>query len=144
MNTTASMHGASRIEIGGRRAASVDVAVGATIQCVKGRLWITQEGDTRDYCVPAGVTFCTDRNGRAVLSAIDETSVAIVRKSQSQSCTPGSLRIDSVERMVRAARSAQAAYIGTAFTRAAYWVLGRVEALFRTALRQRPRTESAC
>lgn len=142
MNTTASMHRASRIEIGGRRAASVDVAVGATIQCVKGRLWITQEGDTRDYCVPAGVTFCADRKGRAVLSAIDETSVAIVRPSQSRSSVPGSLRIDSLDRLVQAARSAQAAYVGAVFTRAAQRVLKMAEALSKAALRQPPKTES--
>jgi hypothetical protein len=113
--------GHSRIEIAGDRAVSVNVEVGATIQCVSGRLWLTQEGDARDYSVPAGVTFCADRSGRAVLSAIGGPSVVTVREARAarSGCVPGTLTIDSIERITRDARAAQSAYFASVLTRMA-------------------------
>jgi hypothetical protein len=145
MNNTSSMYRASRVEIAGNRAVSVEIGVGATIRSVRGRIWITQEGDTRDYCIPAGVTFCADRSGRAVLTAIDGQSVAIVRDGgvESAGCVPGSLRIDSMTRFTRAARSAQAAYLALAIARMARWLRTAIEALGSATRRHRTKIERA-
>src|SRR5687767_2770184 len=97
MNNTSARDRASRIDVSANTAASIEVAAGAAIQCITGKLWLTQEGDPRDYVVPAGTTFCTDRAGRVVVSAIEGASVAAVRTAPA-SCVRGSVTIDSMER----------------------------------------------
>lgn len=53
---------------------------GTVVRCVTGRLWVTQEGDPRDYVVPAGARFCAGGSGRIVASAVAEhTSIAVYR-----------------------------------------------------------------
>lgn len=42
-----------------------------------GAVWITQEGDGRDYYVPAGASFSVTRNGRTVIAAIGRASIAV-------------------------------------------------------------------
>ena len=78
MNSTSAADRVSRIRIAARQAVSVMVEAGTEIRCVSGRIWLTQEGDARDHCIPAGVTFWTDRAGQAVMSSISGPSVAIV------------------------------------------------------------------
>ena len=142
MNNTASAQRASRLDIAADRATSVEVEAGAAIQVVSGRIWLTQEGDPRDYAVPAGVTFCTDRRGRAVLTAIDGTSVVLIVRDAR--CVQGTLRIDSLERITQEARRAQARYVADMLTR----TLSRVARSFRRLARllrlHRARLENAC
>ncbi len=58
--------------------ASVIGRSGSVVRVLQGRTWITQEGDARDYVVPAGVSFCAARNGHIVVSAVaDDTCIAI-------------------------------------------------------------------
>jgi len=40
-------------------------------------VWITQDGDARDYFVPAGKSFRVSRDGRTVVSAIRRSSIAL-------------------------------------------------------------------
>jgi hypothetical protein len=110
---------ASRIEIANGQACSLQVAFGTSIQVLSGKVWLTQEGDSRDYTIPGGVTFCVDRGGRAVLTAIGGASVVIVRKANAQrrTCVPGTVTIDSIEQIARQARASQAAYVASCFTR---------------------------
>jgi len=43
----------------------------------EGAVWITQEGDERDYFVPAGKSFRVSRDGLTVISAIRRSSIAV-------------------------------------------------------------------
>lgn len=53
---------------------------GSVVRVLQGRTWITQEGDARDYVVPAGMRFCVARSGHVVVSAVtDETIIAFGR-----------------------------------------------------------------
>jgi hypothetical protein len=106
-------------------AASFDVRAGAAIRCVAGKLWLTQEGDVRDYVVPAGTTFCTDRSGRVVVSAIDGASAVPVFERAPAHCVPGSVAIDSIERFTDAARKAQGQYVAALFSKAIGWIFRR-------------------
>ena len=134
------------IEIPDNRATSVKVAAGATIRCMAGKVWLTQEGDARDYCVPAGVTFCADRSGQAVLSAIEGPSTVIVQASAAEGsrCVPGTLRIDSIEELTRRARAEQAAYVAHVLMSMAASAFTAIQRLVRAALRRRTKLQSAC
>ncbi|MBX9903857.1 MAG: DUF2917 domain-containing protein [Burkholderiales bacterium] len=51
---------------------------GSVVRVLQGRTWITQEGDARDYVVPAGMRFCVARKGHVVVSAVvDDTTIAL-------------------------------------------------------------------
>ncbi len=53
---------------------------GTVVHCLSGRLWVTQEGDPRDYVVPAGAHFCASGHGRIVAGAVaDNTRIAVYR-----------------------------------------------------------------
>lgn len=53
---------------------SLVVRSGSEIRCLEGMLWITQEGDVRDYILKAGDSFRTDRKGKVVLQALNHSS----------------------------------------------------------------------
>ncbi|MEZ0396760.1 MAG: DUF2917 domain-containing protein [Anaerolineales bacterium] len=53
---------------------SLVIRRGAEIRCLEGVLWITQEGDLRDYILKPGETFVTDRKGKVVLQALKHAS----------------------------------------------------------------------
>jgi hypothetical protein len=44
---------------------------GDSINCMNGRLWITQEGDLKDYVVEAGQNFWVTKPGSIVIQALD-------------------------------------------------------------------------
>jgi hypothetical protein len=46
---------------------------GDVITCLNGTLWITQEGDLKDYVVEAGRSFWVTRIGTVVVQALDES-----------------------------------------------------------------------
>lgn len=119
MNNTSSAESASRIAVAANQAASIELPAGAAVGCVAGKLWLTQEGDARDYVVPAGTTFCTDRAGRVVVSAVDAASVVVVRETAPAHCVRGTVRVESVERFSHEARRAQAEYVAGMFVRLA-------------------------
>jgi hypothetical protein len=48
---------------------TLEDARGALVRCLRGRLWITQERDQKDYVVDAGGTFRIDRDGPTVVEA---------------------------------------------------------------------------
>ncbi len=53
---------------------------GSVVRVLQGRTWITQEGDARDYVVPAGMRFCVARSGHVVVSAVThDTTIALYR-----------------------------------------------------------------
>jgi hypothetical protein len=44
---------------------------GDVISCLNGTLWITQEGDLKDYVVEAGQNFWVTRSGTLVVQALE-------------------------------------------------------------------------
>jgi hypothetical protein len=50
---------------------------GATVVCVEGEVWITQEHDGRDLLLSAGESLRLSRNGRAVIQALRGSRVAV-------------------------------------------------------------------
>lgn len=51
-------------------------ARGWTVECRRGRLWITQDGDPRDIVIAAGEQFTFDRDTPTLVSALGESTVA--------------------------------------------------------------------
>jgi hypothetical protein len=50
---------------------------GTVVHVREGAVWITQEGDRRDYYVPARGSFRLTRDGLTLISAIGSASVAV-------------------------------------------------------------------
>ena len=55
----------------------VEDARGALLHVWEGAVWITQEGDERDYFVAAGKSFRVSRPGLTVVSALRASSLAL-------------------------------------------------------------------
>ncbi len=58
--------------------ARIEDGRGVRLYVREGELWITQEGDRRDYYVGAGESFQLDRDGVALASALRPSSVDLV------------------------------------------------------------------
>ncbi len=50
---------------------------GKTVTCVRGCLWITQDGDPKDVVIAAGDSYTLDRAGRMLVSALEDSSVML-------------------------------------------------------------------
>jgi hypothetical protein len=53
---------------------------GDRVDCLDGRVWITQDGDLRDVVLDAGQVFTLDRAGTAIVYALTEAAVALRRR----------------------------------------------------------------
>lgn len=53
----------------------VKTPLGVTLECLRGRIWITLDGDSRDVVLDAGQTFTVDRDQRTLVMALDEATV---------------------------------------------------------------------
>lgn len=92
---------------------------GTVVRCLSGQLWVTQEGDTRDYVVPAGTRFCAGGNGHIVASAVADGTRIVVERAAPQPAalwTYNAVRIDAdfvaaVEEAARRERSRQVALL---------------------------------
>lgn len=56
---------------------SLDDACGALIEPTGGRLWITEEGERKDFVVRPGETFVVSRGGRTVVQAVEPAWVTL-------------------------------------------------------------------
>ena len=61
-----------------RQAVTLTQAKGSEIRCLRGSLWITQDGDPRDIVLEAGESFTVDRRGPAIVWALRASSVEMV------------------------------------------------------------------
>ena len=52
-------------------------AAGSEVQVHTGAVWLTQEGDRRDYYVAAGSSFCVSGNGLVLAQATCHSSVTL-------------------------------------------------------------------
>jgi hypothetical protein len=50
---------------------------GASVQCLLGALWLTQDGDPRDIVLTTGDRFTLDRDGIAVIFATADSTLAL-------------------------------------------------------------------
>ena len=50
---------------------------GHTIICHSGAVWVTQDRDRRDIVLGAGESFALDRNGLALVQALEQSAISI-------------------------------------------------------------------
>ena len=50
---------------------------GHTIVCHSGSVWLTQHGDGRDIVLNAGESFAFDRDGLALVQALEQSAISI-------------------------------------------------------------------
>ncbi len=50
---------------------------GKTVTCVRGSLWITQDGDLKDVVISAGDSYTLERAGRILVSGLEASSVTL-------------------------------------------------------------------
>jgi hypothetical protein len=48
-----------------------------TVRCLTGKIWITQEGDSRDHVLSTGQSFTSTRAGKIVVQAMDESTIRV-------------------------------------------------------------------
>jgi hypothetical protein len=62
-----------------KKVVKVRGGIGHTVVCHSGSVWVTQDGDTRDVILYAGESFTFDRDGPALLQALDPGAISIVQ-----------------------------------------------------------------
>ncbi|MGB4118157.1 MAG: DUF2917 domain-containing protein [Polaromonas sp.] len=53
-------------------------ALGVTIECLDGSVWITLDGNMRDVILNAGQSFCVDRMQRTLIQALTTARVRLI------------------------------------------------------------------
>jgi hypothetical protein len=66
-----------RIELEYRRILPLEDAAGTRVDCLRGCLWITENGSTKDIVLEAGESYVLTRDGVALLQALRRTLVGI-------------------------------------------------------------------
>ena len=61
---------------------------GTLIQSLDGNIWITQAGDVRDVILRAGQSFSLDRNGLALLVALEQPAMAVIIEPHKDEALP--------------------------------------------------------
>ena len=67
----------SRVELRPKQMLRFDGAEGVRIVCLRGALWVTQDQDLRDVFLSTGACFTLDRDGVALVSALEASSVRL-------------------------------------------------------------------
>jgi hypothetical protein len=72
---------------------SLDIVDGAgtTVHCLRGSVWITQDGDSRDIVLVAGRSFTLDRAGVAIVHAIDAPTLLVAAPAARAPRAPAAL-----------------------------------------------------
>ena len=74
LNTKVNTHAISEVTLAKHKLWSIEGdRRGDVINCVNGTLWITQEGDLKDYVVEAGKNFWVTRQGQVVVQALQDS-----------------------------------------------------------------------
>jgi hypothetical protein len=67
-----------RIDLGANDVITLPGGRGTLIGCVRGQVWVTREGDSRDYIVPRGLLFVAADAGRIVVNGtMDHNTVEV-------------------------------------------------------------------
>lgn len=70
------------VSLNRRQRLELEDAIGGTIVCLRGGVWITQHHDCRDIVLGAGERFVFDRPGLAIVQATADSLVRITERSQ--------------------------------------------------------------
>lgn len=73
------------MQLGRGAFARIQDAKGLLVQVHQGELWITQEGDRRDYVVSTGESFRVRRGGRMLAYALRSSSLSLIAPMPSRS-----------------------------------------------------------
>ena len=65
------------IELEYRGIVPVEGATGTRIDCLRGRIWITERGSTDDIVLETGESYVTSRSGVAVVQALRDAVVGL-------------------------------------------------------------------
>ena len=65
-----------------------DGATGVTVVCLRGELWLTQDGDTRDLVLVPGDRFTLDHEGLTLVSALRPSSLCVEMPVQTSVLRP--------------------------------------------------------
>src|SRR6516225_3692933 len=57
----------------------LDGAAGITVAVDRGQLWVTLEGEPRDFILVRGMKFKIDRGGRTILAAEQDSWLRVIR-----------------------------------------------------------------
>jgi hypothetical protein len=68
--------GERRFDLDPNQSVSVAAAPGTAVRCLRGRVWLTQEGHWQDHFLVAGESYVSLDNGKIVLNALDAASAA--------------------------------------------------------------------
>ena len=63
----------------------LEQALGAKVRCLRGSVWVTQDGDYRDYYLYAGDTVHLDRPGLALVYALEPAEVLVSARAEAAS-----------------------------------------------------------
>ena len=101
MNITLQAH---RVELRPNQFLRIDDAAGTRVLCLRGELWITQDGDLEDHFIHAGDALVLDRSGPTIVSASSPSRVLI------EEARPGAgglarLAADATDRVANALRA---------------------------------------
>jgi Protein of unknown function (DUF2917) len=134
----------ARINLGANEVITVPGRRSTSICCVHGQVWVTREGDLRDYIVPRGLRFVAPGAGRIVVNGTADHStveVGSVKVTGASTSVHSALQVDwqcfaQIESEARRARTAYFATILSALGRCAWrrvvgWLADAMTALRR-------------
>ena len=99
----------SLLQLGQNEPMPVRALRGTVVCCLSGELWVTHEGDSRDYIVPRGRRYCSSEDGLIVANSLGGPSTALVYWTDPERCpafATNGVHVDyeSTERLVRNAQ----------------------------------------
>lgn len=66
--------GDARINLDANQLTTIQGRHGTSVLCLHGQVWVTQEGDARDYIVPRGLRYVAPGRGRIVVNGVAQHS----------------------------------------------------------------------
>lgn len=114
---------ATHIRLGARETTAIEGCRGLSICCLEGLVWVTREGDVRDYILPPGLRFVAADAGRVVINGMAEDNrveigAAPPAGARINACQPLQIDWAHVARIGQLARRARAEYVAAAWHRA--------------------------
>lgn len=136
-----------QLALSANQAVSVPATRGTAVHCLRGTLWLTQEGRWADTILIPGAYFVSDGNGKLVLNAPDGDAVARIVAPASGSVTgfPGAgLHYDHevFERVASEARRARMKEIGRLVSGLAHIALSVWRSLARRLAKPDPKIDT--